>query len=401
VGDQRRPHLPPDAELTSPVSSRPPAISVGLVCAAGVAGGACLPDGEETPVRTQSAIVYGADDRQEVFEASDTARSAASSALVAFMPRTMVSRTGDGAVAFTAPSLGETNNLCPGEPFADQPAGAFCTGVLVDTDLVLTAAHCVHVLAPRDFVVVFGYYFAAAGMIAATGADVVDAQEIVAERLSRIGDDPRLDYAWVRLARPAPAGRRPVPVHVAPPPLAVGDSLIAISASGGVPLKVDEGGTVRDLRLASSDYLVADTDTSGGSSGGGAFDAQLALVGVLARGGPDLVDTPEGCRTTFHQADATAAEEEFSYAHRAVAGLCAADPTASSLCRSDCGSPCLALPPRQDTSGGGCSIADGQPGDRSATSPVAPGTWASLAFLLAGCALSFTRRKLKRVHFDI
>jgi len=75
-----------------------------------------------------------------------------------------------------------------------------------------------------------------------------------------------------------------------------------------------------------------------------------------------------------------------------VAGLCAADPTASSLCRSDCGAPCLALPPGQDTSGGGCSIADGRPGDRSATSPVAPGTWASLAFLLGACALSFTRR---------
>jgi hypothetical protein len=101
------------------------------------------------------------------------------------------------------------------------------------------------------------------------------------------------------------------------------------------------------------------TDSSHGSSGGAALDPLgLALLGVFARGAADFEATADGRNVTARQADAALAVEQFTYAASAVAGLCSDAPRASSLCRSDCGDPCVAapLPP---TPSGGCAIGGG------------------------------------------
>ena len=127
-------------------------------------------------------------------------------------------------------------------------------------------------------------------------------------------------------------------------------------ARAGGFLKLDSGGRIRDARRDVGDYFVADTDTFGGGSGGGAFDAQMNLFGILARGGTDFVAADAGCNAVVQQPDGSAADEQFTYAHRAVEGLCAKDPAASSLCRPDCGNPCRATPAPPPASDGGCSI---------------------------------------------
>ena len=234
----------------------------------------------------------------------------------------------------------------------DQPAAALCTGILVDQDLVLTADHCVRVLPLADLTVVFGYYYRDAGVLAID--DTVDIASIVAEELDSDGTTPRLDYAWLRLRARAPASHLPAPIYTQDAPFDVGTPIISIGAGGGIPLKLDSGGEIRDARTDVGDYFVADTDTFGGGSGGGAFDAQMNLLGILARGGTDFVATDAGCNAVVQQPDGSTADEEFTYASRAVEGLCAKDPTASSLCRADCGNLCTAIPP--PASDGGCSI---------------------------------------------
>jgi hypothetical protein len=128
-----------------------------------------------------------------------------------------------------------------------------------------------------------------------------------------------------------------------------------MGAGGGVPIKIDAGGAVFDAGAPWFDYFVASTDSSRGASGGGAFDAQLALLGVLGRGGLDFSTTAAGCKVTVRRPPGTPPEEELTFAARALESLCRRDPGASSLCRADCGDPCAAQPaaPPPDA---GCSV---------------------------------------------
>jgi len=308
-----------------------------------------------SPTTSQSAaLIYGSDDRVEYFEVSGTEQQARmASAMVALIPKTFIEGTGSTISLSAAPTWGAAAGLCPGTRFADQPAAALCTGVLVDQDLVLTADHCVRVLPLADLTVAFGYYYRDVGMLA---IDTVDITSIVAEELDGEGTTPRLDYAWLRLRAPAPASHLPAPIKTLGASIEVGSAIVSIGAGGGIPLKLDSGGRIRDARPDVGDYFVADTDTFGGGSGGGAFDPQMNLLGILARGGTDFVATDAGCNAVVQQPDGSTADEQFTYASRAVEGLCAKDPAASSLCRADCGNPCQATMPSPPASDGGCSI---------------------------------------------
>jgi hypothetical protein len=323
-------------------------VALVLACAVVVVG--C--DARSPTIENVSgAIVYGADDRTEAY-LSGAAQTLASSSIVALVRRSYVVSTGQGT-RITAPSLGAAENLCPGERFAEQPAAAFCSGVLVDWDLVLTAGHCTRLFGLDDFVVVFGYQYRGPNQL--EELEVVDVSSIVVEELDPPNSLPRRDYAWLRLARPASSRRSPVAFRAASSPLTRDEPLVSIGAGGGIPIKVDAGGRVVDERGPIFDYFVADTDTAHGSSGGGAFDQEFALVGVLARGASDFVWTDDWCSVAAH-ADSVEAAEEFTFAYLAVNGLCdSAVGAASSLCRPSCGSPCAALP-REPVPDGGCRL---------------------------------------------
>ncbi|MGA7124186.1 MAG: serine protease [Polyangiaceae bacterium] len=304
-------------------------------------------------------IVYGVDDREEYYQAPPAARSATAASMVALVLKSSVAALEQGSL----PSLGVVDGLCPGEAFAGQPVAAFCTGVLVDWDLVLTAGHCASLFAIGDFEVAFGYYYSAPGVLAVQATDFRDPIEIVGWEMDPAGANPRLDYAWLRLSSPVGPPRQPAAIYVRPPPIELGEPLVSISTGGGVPMKIDEDPKVRDVRASSSDYFIADTDTSAGASGGSVFDDSGAVLGILARGGTDYVTTDAGCRATNEVPDGAAAQEQYTYAYRAVQGLCSDRPSASSICRNDCENPCQAL-------------AEGDPAGRSA----------------AGCALAMGHR---------
>lgn len=301
-------------------------------------------------------IVYGDDDRVDYYNVSSSeVRARVSSSMAALVPKARLHQV-DETVTIVAPSWGERAGLCSGEPFFDQPAAAFCAGVLVDWDLVLTAGHCARVVAIEDIAVVFGYYYSDPEQLSSE-MESVNVVEIVAEALDPVGTTPRLDYAWLRLARAPSKRRQPSPLYVNESPLGMDSPVISIGTGGGVPMKVDLGGRVRDLGGQFRDYFVADTDTSRGSSGGAAFDASMVLAGVLVRGEPDLVETDGGCLRSVQETDGLKANEQFTYVRAAVADLCRDGGALSSICRAECGSPCQALPWAGGQSGAsGCAI---------------------------------------------
>jgi hypothetical protein len=267
---------------------------------------------------------------------------------------------------------------------------AFCSGVLLDWDLVLTAGHCARAFAVGELSAVFDFYYESPGVLAYRPESVAAVAEIVAERLDEAGSAPRLDYAWLRLKTPVSPLRRPAQVHAVASDLGVGDPIVSMSYGGGIPLKIDSGARVRDARSDSADYFTADADNFSGSSGGGAFDEGLILTGVTSRGQEDFEVTASGCRRTI-RTDATESvaspSEEFTFAYQAVQGLCATAPNVSSICRQNCGDPCQALP--HPASAGGCSLALGHRSPRGSELLVVASVFAT--------QLWARRRKARRV----
>jgi hypothetical protein len=288
------------------------------------------------------------------------------------------------------PTWGELNQLCPDQPFVDQPSAAFCSGVLVDWDLVLTSGHCVDLLPLRNLRVVFNYFFSNPGELALTRGDIYTVEKVILARDDQSAAQEQLDYGWLRLSEPVRLPHVPAAVRTRTPELALGDGIVAINAGGGVPFKLDSGGRVRDLREGLDDYFVADTDTSEGSSGGPAFNEDFALVGTLARGAPDFVRTSAGCAATDSEENPSFAREQFTYVSRSAEGLCKVDP-GRWLCDESCEDGCDPPPPPDLPSevSGGCALsAPGKERGKSSALGVACG-----ALLLTTAAL---RRHKKR-----
>jgi hypothetical protein len=369
-----------------------------LACTLGACLGACSGGpraGADDVARaeigqTRQAYINGEDDRREYFELGDDhlryGLEHFTGALTSSSLSTLLVR-GDTRRIQT---WGEANGLCNGEPFADQPSAVFCSGVLVDWDLVLTSGHCVDVVPLSSLRVVFDYYYRAPGELAVSESSIYGVREVIASTHDGAFDADRLDYGWLRLSEPVRSPYHPVATYSMQSGVELADPIINISAGGGVPLKLDAGGHIQNERTDSFDYFVADTDTSQGSSGSGAFDADLALVGTLARGATDFTPTGDGCLTTDRGLDPSEAIEEYTYVHRAVEALC--DTGADSvLCDLDCEQPCNAADaPRPEVRDeGGCTLGSGAPPSQPLGGPVLAGS----AVLVAALALLARRRQ--------
>jgi len=254
----------------------------------------------------------------------------------------------------------------------------------------LTAGHCARALALQDFSAVFDFYYESPGVLAYSATSAVPVSTIVAERLDGQNSDPELDYAWLRLKTPVTPPRRPVPVHTVASGLRNGDALLVMGNGGGIPLKIDSGASVRDVRTQSLDYFSADADNFSGASGGAALDQQLTLTGIVSRGQLDFELAESGCQKAVQITgdDSNPDDlEHFTFAYRAVEALCRANPNASSICRTECGDPCLALPLPTYLVTGGCSLTHS-----ATTSPF------SIATAFCGVLVWCTRRKRNRVR---
>lgn len=301
------------------------AVAVFAGCSATSETGTMKPTSE----RAQSPIVYGTDGRTEYFDVDDPSTERLfERSIVVLAPRVLV---GPEVDLENAPRLGEQQNLCTGERFTDQPAVAFCTGVLVSAELVLTAGHCLRAYALQDTVALFDYFYEVPGRLATTSQSQRDIIEIVAEELDPVGTTPRLDVAWVRI-EPASRNREPIDLSQRAALPFEGQPLHVIGSVSGTPLKDDHSGTVRGPLRPQRDYFSADTDTSHGASGSGAFDVSGRLIGILARGGNDWV-SDGGCSRAA-EGSQRSAQEEYTYTFRALELLCAGDNYSGSLCDS-------------------------------------------------------------------
>ncbi|HEX8824765.1 MAG TPA: FG-GAP-like repeat-containing protein [Archangium sp.] len=288
-----------------------------------------LGDGESLG-QTRGEVVYGTDNRQDVYAHPDaTLRARAQQSTVAVMMLTALDTTDPNNVTFNAPTLGRRFSLCPTERFREDPTAAFCSGTLIDDDVVLTAGHCISSSADcADMRFVFNYYQTAAGTLQpVTTADVFTCTSIVSRKQGSV------DYSLVRLDRPATPRFTPAPVKTGNTALASGQNVAVIGCGSGIPYKVDSGGSVRDPRAGTLDYFVATTDTFGGNSGSGVYETSgYTVAGILVRGDTDYVNTGT-CNVVNTCPETGCRGEDITYVYSAIGGFCRSTNNASArLC---------------------------------------------------------------------
>lgn len=226
-------------------------------------------------------VIYGDDNRLDVYEVSRADVRDIADSTVALIPTRLISPGPNGSVLINGKQYGSERNLCPEEPFFDQPSAANCSGSLVGEDLIATAGHCVSPSDCNKYVFVFGYKMINSSMaqVSFPQSEVYKCKEIVAREYTN-----KQDYALVRLDRPV-HGHRVLSLQQAP--VQAGDGLYVVGHPSGLPTKVADGANVR---LQQGPFFTANLDTYGGNSGSAVFNARTnEVVGILVRGAADFI----------------------------------------------------------------------------------------------------------------
>jgi secreted trypsin-like serine protease len=167
--------------------------------------------GAQTGPGPQPDVIYGSDDRLDLWQVQNKRLLALADSTVALFEASDVTLSKDQATLATQ-HYGRAYNLCKEEPFYDQENGAFCSGSLIGPDLLMTAGHCVtsaEACQGTRFVFGFGLKSKGASPKTVPAADVYSCGEL----LGREQNNGGADWALIRLDRPA-AGR--VPLKLSP-----------------------------------------------------------------------------------------------------------------------------------------------------------------------------------------
>ncbi|RKG59525.1 serine protease [Corallococcus sp. AB011P] len=308
-----------------------------LLCTLSLVACGPAPEAESTdnaPLGTEKQpVVYGTDNRTDVYAHTNaTLRARAQQSTVALMNPSDFNATKPDDVTFNASTLRSAYNLCTSERFLDDQTPAFCSGTLIDDDLVLTAGHCItSASACTSTRFVFNFYRTAAGsMQKVTTADIFSCQAIVARQQATVGGR-NLDFAIVRLDRPATPRFTPAPIRAGNAALPVGTNVTVIGSGSGIPFKIDSGGSVRDARAGTLDYFVGTTDTFGGNSGSGVYENNgYTVAGILVRGETDY-KANGSCNVVNTCTETGCRGEDITYVRPAIDEYCGVA-TSTRLC---------------------------------------------------------------------
>ena len=260
-------------------------------------------------------VIYGEDNRKEVYEARESFQLLARSTAV-MIPNEKIQTHASlpGHYQFSQTTLkewfdgnsGETPvlnlfspmsmlsirlpnafPLCSDTRFSNQPNPGECSGFLIGPDLLMTAGHCVdsEELCEKNKWV-FDYNLEKdtqrAGL-AVRKENIYSCKKIA---VSFVDEETLEDYGIVQLDRPV-TGRQPVALRTESKILD-NQSVVVIGSPSGQPIKVTDGAFVRDN--TNELYFSANLDSFQGNSGSAVFNADSGLVeGVLVRGEEDYL----------------------------------------------------------------------------------------------------------------
>jgi hypothetical protein len=255
-------------------------------------------------------VIYGEDNRQEVYQASETHQLLARSTAV-MVSETKISRMTpvSGQVeleqttlrSWLEAGLESSNKLmspvlknaseskitfCEGTPFVDQPNPGMCSGFLIAPDLIVTAGHCVQIENfCNEYKWVFDFKVNESNQSAGLDIkeeNVFSCKRIVSASLSTVLE---MDYGLIQLDRSV-KDRMPLKIRNESK-ISDAAPLVVIGNPSGLPTKVAAGANVRNN--SHPFYFNANLDTFQGNSGSAVINSDTGIVeGILVRGEEDF-----------------------------------------------------------------------------------------------------------------
>jgi len=284
----------------------------------------------------ETKVIYGEDDRKDYYEwvethgEDDVFSRLMRESIVVMMEKSALGQPNSEGVYdnIQAGTLASDYLLCSGQRFGEQMTAGWCSGTLVDSTHITTAGHCITSMDDcNNFAFVFNYYI--------TGYDgntpiyqtitTDDVYSCVAyDRELTFGLfswQSSLDWAYVTLDREVlpETGHVPAGVDTNVAPRQEGEGVVIIGSGSGLPMKIDNGGSVYDTRASKLDYFTASTDSFGGNSGSGVFNADGSkMIGILVRGEVDYSFRLSGFCYVVNELPEDRAGEDVTYAYHAI-----------------------------------------------------------------------------------
>jgi V8-like Glu-specific endopeptidase len=231
--------------------------------------------------RNPSRGIWGKDQRRDCYEIYEDPIKRNANSVAAICYKDDLVQSHHGCWELKVKTFGPAFNLCPLEPFFQQPiaTGSFYSGFLVAKDVIATAGHCVTEKNVANLRFIFGYRMLDSHIPATQIPEnkVYHGANVIA-RVCNHRHTPS-DWALVKLDRPVEGLSI---TKLSNRPLENGDSVYVMGHPCGLPLKYAPGarvGHVNDI------FFTADLDIYCGSSGSPVFNSIThQVVGIVVRG---------------------------------------------------------------------------------------------------------------------
>lgn len=229
-------------------------------------------------------VIYGEDGRTEFYSVDESFQeNTAKPTAAIFLKSDLLPALHHYSIERS--SFGIEYGLCTSERFYNQTLGPRCSGVLVASNLVLTAGHCIPegLSCKDDLLFNFDFHLEhkKAKVQSLSKLNTYGCSKVLYSIQSSFGD-----LALVQLDRNV-RDVEPVTNFLKTENIVLEQELVMTGYPSGLPLKVTSGGKVLAIDQNS---LLANVDSFGGNSGSPVFLASSgALVGILSRGEIDFI----------------------------------------------------------------------------------------------------------------